>query len=323
MTKPLDTQSSNVSIGNKVVPQYTWNDLVLPSDKIKQLMEICDHVKHDAEIFKTWSFDKQSNRHGFCILFSGPSGTGKTMAAEVIANELKLDLYGIDLSKVVSKYIGETEKNLSKIFKDVEESNAILFFDEADALFGKRTKIRDAHNRYANIEINYMLDRIGKHKGIVILATSTSENVDNVFLRRMNFFVEFPFPNKECRREIWKKMLEKKTNFGQSDFESLSLLPVTGGNIKSIVSSVIFLAHENSGIIQMNHIIEAYVCFLLNSKLSKRGPVTTDSGLMLIELLAYIGDELSKFQDAVAEEAYLGTARNRKDSKQKRKTNKN
>ena len=184
----------NVSFATKIVNHYSWADTVLPIDKKEQLHEIYKYVKLRADTLKVSNFEKHSKRAGLKILFSGPSETGKMMAAEIIATELKLDLWKIDLSMVVSKYIGETEKNLNRIFKDAEELDAILFFDEADALFGKRNEVKDSHDRYANIEINYLLQKMEEYEGIVILATNTRENTDDAFLRRMNFIVEFPFP---------------------------------------------------------------------------------------------------------------------------------
>ncbi|MCK4819362.1 ATP-binding protein, partial [bacterium] len=190
-------------MARKIKPHYSWADIVLPSDKLQQLKEICNYVKYRQRVYEDWGFDKKiSLGKGLNILFSGPSGTGKTMAAEIIANELKLELYKIDLSCVVSKYIGETEKNLSKIFKEAETSNAVLFFDEADALFGKRSEVKDSHDRYANIEINYLLQKMEEHKGIAILASNFRKNIDEAFTRRMHFTVDFPFPDEEYRLRI-------------------------------------------------------------------------------------------------------------------------
>ena len=185
----------NLSFATKIVPRHGWNDLVLPVDKKEQLREICNYAKNYPKTFETWGLDKHSQRKGLNILFSDPSNSGKTMAAEIIASELKLDLFKIDLSMVVSKYIGETEKNLNRIFSAAEDLNVVLFFDEADALFGKRSEVKDAHDRYANTEVNYLLQKMEEHEGIVILATNTRGKVDEAFLRRMNFIVEFPSPN--------------------------------------------------------------------------------------------------------------------------------
>jgi len=185
----------NASFATKIVPRHSWSDLVLPVDKKEQISKIRDYAKNYLKTYESMGVDKHSPRKGLNIMFSGPSKSGKTMATEVIANELKLDLFKINLSMVVTKYIGETEKNLNKIFKDAEDANAILFFDEADALFGKRSEVKDAHDRYANIEVNYLLQKMEEHEGIVILATNSREKVDQAFLKRMNFIVEFPSPN--------------------------------------------------------------------------------------------------------------------------------
>jgi SpoVK/Ycf46/Vps4 family AAA+-type ATPase len=250
-------QSGSIPFTAKIMPRYTWEDIVLPVDKKEQLREICNYVKHYARVFETWGFEKHTLGKGLNILFSGPSGTGKTMAAEIIAHELRLDMYKIDLSMVVSKYIGETEKNLNRIFKDAEESNAILFFDEADALFGKRSEVKDSHDRYANIEINYLLQKMEEHEGIAILATNLSENIDDAFLRRMSSVVEFPFPDEEYRLAIWKKIFPKQTPLADVNFAFLSRLKISGGNIKNIALTATFLAAENSNCVKMEHIVKA------------------------------------------------------------------
>ena len=170
-----------------------------------QLQEICQRVAHRQRVLDEWGFGaKLSLGKGVTALFAGPSGTGKTMAAEMIANALGLDLYKIDLAGVVSKYIGETEKNLDRIFTAAENANAILFFDEADALFGKRSEVRDSHDRYANIEISYLLQKMEEYDGIAILATNLRQNLDEAFVRRLAFTVHFPFPDEESRRRIWR-----------------------------------------------------------------------------------------------------------------------
>ncbi len=242
----------------KIEPRYSWEDIILPEDKVAQLKEICSQVKHRYRVFGEWGFDqKLSHGKGLSVLFSGPPGTGKTMAAEVIAHELQLDLYKIDLSGVVSKYIGETEKNLSKIFQEAETSNAILFFDEADALFGKRTEVSDAHDRYANIETSYLLQKMEEYEGMVILATNIRENMDEAFTRRIRFIIEFPFPDEPSRSKIWQSHFPKEAPLGDEiDYEFLSKqFQVAGGNIKNIVLNAAFLAAENGGIIGMEHIL--------------------------------------------------------------------
>jgi len=252
---------SNRKLGElavKAEPHYGWEDLVLPHDKLAQLKEICSQVKNRYRVFGEWGFDqKLSHGKGLSVLFSGLPGTGKTMAAEVIAHELQLDLYKIDLSGVVSKYIGETEKNLARIFHEAETSNAILFFDEADALFGKRTEVSDAHDRYANIETSYLLQKMEAYEGVVILATNLRQNMDEAFTRRIRFIVEFPFPDEAIRLQIWKNHFPKQAPVSERiDYEFLSKqFQIAGGNIKNIVINAAFLAAENGGIIGMEHIL--------------------------------------------------------------------
>ena len=219
---------NTIPFARKIAPRYTWEDMVLSEDKKEQLKEICNFVKHYPRVYEAWGFEKHSPGKGLNIMFSGTSGTSKTMAAETIAHELKLDMYKIDLSMVISKYIGETEKNLNKIFDGAKESNAILFFDEADALFGKKSEVRDTHDRYANIEINYLLQKMEEHEGIVILATNLRKNMDEAFVRRMRFIVDFPLPNEEHRPKISKIRARKTTicphaqgNVGTDEVNSL------------------------------------------------------------------------------------------------------
>lgn len=242
----------------KIDPHYGWGDIVLPESKVAQLKEICSQVKHRYRVFGEWGFDqKLSHGKGLSVLFSGPPGTGKTMAAQVITHELQLDLYKIDLSSVVSKYIGETEKNLAKIFDEAETSNAILFFDEADALFGKRTEVSDAHDRYANIETSYLLQKMEEYEGMVILATNLRENMDEAFTRRIRFIVEFPFPDAENRMAIWKTHFPREAPVSDGiDYEFLSKqFQIAGGNIKNIVLNAAFFAAENGSVIGMEHIL--------------------------------------------------------------------
>jgi SpoVK/Ycf46/Vps4 family AAA+-type ATPase len=253
---------SNQKLGElalKIDPRYSWGDIVLPEEKLAQLKEICSQVKHRYRVFGEWGFgQKLSHGKGISVLFSGPSGTGKTMAAEVIAHELRLDLYKIDLSGVVSKYIGETEKNLAKVFQEAEASNAILFFDEADALFGKRTEVSDSHDRYANIETSYLLQKMEEYEGVVILATNLRENMDEAFTRRIRFIVEFPFPDEVSRLKIWQTHFPKEAPLTEDiDYKYLSKqFQIAGGNIKNIVLNAAFLAAENGGVISMEHILQ-------------------------------------------------------------------
>jgi SpoVK/Ycf46/Vps4 family AAA+-type ATPase len=248
------------ALAKRIKPKYRWDDLILPKEKKEQLKEVKNYIKNKGVVYHDWGFDnKLSLGKGLNILFSGASGTGKTMAAEVIASELGLDLYKIDLSMVVSKYIGETEKNLNRIFKEAEQSNAILFFDEADALFGKRSEVRDSHDRYANIEISYLLQKMEENEGIVILATNLSQNIDDAFMRRMHFNVEFPFPEEEYRYKIWRSLIPKEAPISDDiEFEFLAKrFKLAGGNIKNIIVNAAFLAAEESGVIRMEHVIKA------------------------------------------------------------------
>lgn len=248
------------AFARKIELHYKWEDIVLPKDVKEQLKEVSGYIKHRGTVYTDWGFDKKlALGKGLNVLFSGPSGTGKTMATEIIAGEAGLDLYKIDLSVVVSKYIGETEKNLSKIFKEAETSNAILFFDEADALFGKRSEVKDAHDRYANIEIGYLLQRMEEYEGVVILATNLSKNIDDAFSRRMQFVIEFPFPDEVQRKLIWTGIFPEEAPQAEDiDYDFLSKkLKLAGGNIKNIALAAAFLAAEESCEIGMRHIMQA------------------------------------------------------------------
>ncbi|MGH7807138.1 MAG: ATP-binding protein, partial [Thermodesulfobacteriota bacterium] len=220
----------------------------------------CNQAKYRHIVYGNWGFSRKlSLGKGLNALFSGPSGTGKTMAAEIISNDLELDLYKIDLSQVVSKYIGETEKNLDKIFTEAQTSNAILFFDEADALFGKRSEVKDAHDRYANIEIGYLLQKMEEYEGITILATNLRQNMDEAFVRRMQVIVEFPFPDEEYRRDIWEVAFPHEAPLGKDiDFAVLAReVKLAGGNIKNIAVAAAFYAAEDGGLIRMPHLMKA------------------------------------------------------------------
>ncbi len=248
------------SLAKKIIPFYKWDDIVLPPDKKGQLREVCDYVKYRSVVYDDWGFDKKlSLGKGLNILFAGASGTGKTMAAEVIAGELKLDLYKIDLSSMISKYIDETEKNLSRIFSEAETSNAILFFDEADALLGKRSEVRDSHDRYANIEISYLLQRMEEYEGVVILATNMRKNMDDAFVRRMHFTIEFPFPTDKYRRLIWEGIWSEQTpRSDEIDFEFISRsFEIAGGNIKNVALAAAFMAAADGKVVNMTHLVNA------------------------------------------------------------------
>jgi SpoVK/Ycf46/Vps4 family AAA+-type ATPase len=211
---------------------------------------------------------------GLNTLFAGPSGTGKTMAAEIVAADLGLELYKVDLSTLVSKYIGETEKNLDKIFAAAQEANAILFFDEADAIFGKRSEVKDAHDRYANIEVGYLLQKMEEYDGVVILATNLRKNIDDAFIRRMHMTIEFPFPEEPDRLRIWQKVFPPEAPLG-SDVDMAFLarqFKVTGGNIRNIALLAAFLAADEDSPIEMSHVIRA-----LKREYQKLGKLLTEA----------------------------------------------
>lgn len=273
----LQSNRKLATLAQKITPRYTWNDIVLPTDRLQQLREVCNAVQYRARVYEEWGFDcKLSLGKGLNLLFAGPSGTGKTMAAEIIAGELQLDLYKIDLSTVVSKYIGETEKNLSRIFAEATTSNAILFFDEADALFGKRSEVRDAHDRYANIEIGYLLQKMEEYEGVVILATNLRKNMDDAFVRRMHYTIEFPFPNEQDRRRIWQRIWPEKTP--RSPDLALDLMArrfeIAGGNIRNVALAAAFLAASDGGVVSMTHLLHA-----IRREYQKMGTVVAEGEL--------------------------------------------
>jgi len=248
------------ALATKIDPRPKWIDLVLSDDTLEQLRDICSQARHYYDVYERWGFGSKITRgRGISALFSGPPGTGKTMAAEVIAGDLEIDLYKVDLARMVSKYIGETEKNLSRVFSEAENSNAILFFDEADALFGKRTQISDAHDRYANIETSYLLQRMEDYDGIVILASNLRENMDDAFLRRIRFIVEFPFPDAANRLKIWRAHLPPQAPIDAViDFARLAdEIKVAGGSIKNIVLNAAFFAAADGGIIKTAHLLRS------------------------------------------------------------------
>ena len=260
------------SLARKINPRRKWRDIVLAAVVKEQLEEICAFVRHKETVYSEWGFEKKlSLGKGLNILFAGPSGTGKTLAAEIIAGEVGLDLYKIDLSGIVSKYIGETEKNLKKIFGEAETCNAILFFDEADALFGKRSEVNDSHDRYANIEVSYLLQQMEEHEGTIILASNYKKNLDDAFLRRLQFAVEFPIPDEAARKEIWIGMFPGKARLGEDvDFNFLSKFKLTGGNIKNIALLSAVLAADGSGVIGMKEILKG-----LKREFQKMGKICT------------------------------------------------
>jgi hypothetical protein len=236
----------------------TWDDLVLPAEETYTLQQIADQVGQRSKVYEEWGFASKMNRgFGINALFAGESGTGKTMAAEVIANALRLSLYRIDLSAVVSKYIGETEKNLRRLFDAAEDGGAILFFDEADALFGKRSEVKDSHDRYANIEINYLLQRIEAYRGLAILATNMKSALDTAFMRRLRFIVTFPFPGVPERKLMWQKVFPSGTPTDGLDSERLARLNLVGGSIHNVALNAAFMAAHNDAPVTMPLILAA------------------------------------------------------------------
>ena len=246
------------ALAERIVPKATWDDIVLPAFESGILRQIAQQVAQRTTVYEKWGFaEKMSRGLGISALFSGESGTGKTMAAEVIANELRLNLYRIDLSAVVSKYIGETEKNLRRLFDATEDGGAILFFDEADALFGKRSEVKDSHDRYANIEINYLLQRMEAYRGLAVLATNMKSALDPAFLRRLRFIVNFQFPGRAERKEIWKKAFPVGVPKDELNFDRLAILNVTGGHIHNIALNAAFLAARAGSGVTMPIVLEA------------------------------------------------------------------
>ena len=245
-------------LAQRIEPVATWQDLVLPEREREQLRHILLHVRHRTRVYESWGFVERTSRGlGISALFAGPSGTGKTTAAEVLANELRLDLFRIDLSQVISKYIGETEKNLSRVFDAAEQGAAVLLFDEADALFGKRTEVKDSHDRYANIEVSYLLQRMESYRGVAILTTNRKSSLDQAFLRRLRFVVEFPFPEAPQRAEIWRRIFPSRTPVQDLNFERLARLRVSGGNIHNIAMGAAFLAADAGQPVGMEHLLAA------------------------------------------------------------------
>jgi hypothetical protein len=245
-------------LAQRIDSATTWEDLVLPDGQMETLHAIAAQVKQRATVYEQWGFAAKSGRGlGISALFAGPSGTGKTLAAEVLANELHLDLYRIDLSQTVSKYIGETEKNLRRVFDAAEAGSAVLLFDEADALFGKRSEVKDSHDRYANIEVSYLLQRMEAYRGLAILTTNMKGALDPAFLRRIRFVVQFPFPDVALRTAIWQRIFPAETPTAGLDLARLARLNVVGGNIRNIALGAAFLAADEGSPVGMGHLLRA------------------------------------------------------------------
>jgi len=245
-------------LAQRIEAVASWEELVLPPEQLELLRALSAQVRQRARVYEQWGFSQRGSRGlGISALFSGVSGTGKTMAAEVLARDLQLDLYRIDLSQVVSKYIGETEKNLRRIFDAAEEGGALLLFDEADALFGKRSEVKDSHDRYANLEVSYLLQRMEAYRGLAILTTNLRSALDTAFLRRLRFIVEFPFPDQQQRAEIWRRVFPPSTPTENLEPEKLARLSVAGGVIRSIALNAAFLAADQRTPVRMGHLAQA------------------------------------------------------------------
>jgi hypothetical protein len=256
-------QASSSRLGElaaRLPPGWTWPDLVVPERQLELLQSISAYLRHRDRVLSDWGYDKSVARtQGLKVLFAGESGTGKTMAAQVLGAELGLELFRVDLATIVSKYIGETEKNLDRIFTAADGSNAILFFDEADALFGKRSEVSDSHDRYANIEVAYLLQKMEGYAGAVILATNYRRNIDDAFVRRLDFVIDFPFPEAEDRKRIWRLLLPEEAPLGEDlDIDFLATqFKLSGGSIRNCSLSAAFQAADDDGVISMRHLVRA------------------------------------------------------------------
>jgi SpoVK/Ycf46/Vps4 family AAA+-type ATPase len=254
----VNTRPRLDNLAQRIDAKATWDDIVLPDEDMNLLHQIAEQVRQRHQVYEDWGFRRRMNRGmGISALFAGESGTGKTMAAEVIANDLRLNLYRIDLSAVVSKYIGETEKNLRRLFDAAEDGGAILFFDEADALFGKRSEVKDSHDRYANIEINYLLQRMEAYRGLAILATNLKSALDAAFMRRLRFIVNFAFPGRDERKVIWQKVFPPETPREELDCDRLAKFNLTGGSIHNIALNAAFLAAQAGSPVTMPLVLAA------------------------------------------------------------------
>lgn len=255
----VQTRPGLDTLAQRIIPKATWRDIVLPQAQMAQLLEIAAQVENRGKVYDAWGWrDKVSRGLGMTVLFGGESGTGKTFSAEILANHLHLNLYRIDLSQVVSKYIGETEKNLRKLFDAAEDGGAILFFDEADALFGKRSsEARSSNDRYANMETAYLLQRLEQYQGLAILTTNLLNNIDEAFMRRVRFVVNFPVPDDLHRNRIWRRIFPAGTPLGQLDYRHLARFKMAGGSIYNAALNASFRAAKEESQVEMPHILEA------------------------------------------------------------------
>jgi hypothetical protein len=245
-------------LAQRIEPVATWSDLILPEAQMQVLRQLAAQARHRMTVYETWGFAERGRRGlGISALFAGASGTGKTLAAEVLASALRLELYRIDLATVVSKYIGETEKNLKQVFDAAEEGGVMLLFDEADALFGKRGEVKDSVDRYANIEVGYLLQRMESFQGLAVLTTNLKSSLDKAFQRRLRFTVDFPFPDTAQREAIWQRVFPAKTPTEKLDAKLLAQLNMVGGNIRNIAVNAAFLAAEAGCKVGMEHLLRA------------------------------------------------------------------
>jgi hypothetical protein len=248
------------TLAKRLKPTYTWGDLVVPDRQLDALHSISSYLRHRDQVLTDWGYERRvAKAQGLKILFAGESGTGKTMAAQVLASDLGLDIFQVDLATIVSKYVGETEKNLGRIFEAAQGSNAILFFDEADAMFGKRSEVTDAKDRYANIEVAYLLQRMETYSGAVILATNFRRNIDDAFLRRLDFVIDFPFPEAGDRERLWRGLVPPEAPLARGvDFALLAQrFKLSGGAIRNCTLAAAFLAAEEGSTIDMAHLVRA------------------------------------------------------------------
>ena len=249
-------------LAHRVPAAYTWDDVVLPSAQKRLIQQACGHIRYRYRVYHQWGFEKKvAYGRGLSILFAGAPGTGKTMCAQIIARQLNMEMYKINISQIVSKYIGETEKNLQAVFAEAKNSNCILFFDECDALFGKRSEVKDSHDRNANVEVAYLLQQIEEYDGVCILATNLIGNIDEAFMRRITYVVNFPFPDRRMREDIYRRMMPSATPLaGDIDWGFLAeKFELSGGHIKNIVLSAAFMAAGEDRPIGMRHLLRAAV----------------------------------------------------------------
>ncbi|HEY3052525.1 MAG TPA: ATP-binding protein [Thermoanaerobaculia bacterium] len=245
------------TVAQQVRAVAAWSDIVLPDFQTSLLHEIVAHVRHRAHVYEHWGFGARTSGLGITALFAGPSGTGKTLAAEILANELQLDLWRIDLSQVVSKWVGDTEKNIKTVFDAADNGGALLLFDEADALYGRRSEVRDSHDRLANIEVSYLLQRMETYRGLAILTTNMKSSLDSSFLRRIRFLVSFPFPDASLRARIWERVFPAGTPTEDIDTGKLARLTLSGGNIRNIALNAAFLAADAGEPVRMSHLLQS------------------------------------------------------------------